>query len=63
MITIPKDRVAELNDSQLVKLFEMTKRLKALEKAQSVVAVLKPQVDEDLVLWRRWLGEGEADGS
>ena len=59
MITIPKERVMELERADLAELYAMLKRSHALQNAEAVVAVLKPQVDADVVLVQQWLGEKE----
>lgn len=61
MITIPKERILRLDDRDLRELYGMSRRWTALQRAEAAVAVLKPQVDADIVLVQQWLGEEEAD--
>ena len=53
----------ELERADLAELYAMLKRSHALQTAETAVAVLKPQVDADMVLVHKWLGEEGADGT
>ena len=49
----------ELERADLAELYAMVKRSYALQNAEAAVAVLKPQVDADMVLVQQWLAEEE----